>query len=459
MQIDKLNRIHLIGIGGTGMRGLALLLLQKGCVVSGSDTDDSPYITTLQEQGATIHIGHAAELIQDIDLIAFSTAIPKDNVERVAGEAKGIPCINRSELLNLLLCEHTTRIAVAGTHGKTTTTAMIATIFAKKNLNPSYLIGSQLNTTNISSQLGSSDYFITEADESDGSFLLLDSNCSVVTNIDNDHMNFFKTPENLLAHFTRFMEKTIQNKGALILNADDPSILSCVDDSWRSHCLFFGINTPAFVQAKDIRYHAKGVSFVLHIDQKAYKNVNLSIYGNHNIYNALAAVATALRGNIDPDTIIQGLESFTGTQRRFQKIADENGIQIYDDYAHHPTEIRTTLTSTRNSLNGRIICIFQPHRISRTEELLSEFADSFHEIDKLVITNTYTTPNEKKDPRITTEALCETIRNNGQKNVSYIPNLTDIPRTIRPMLQKGDIVITMGAGNIHTVANELKRLL
>ena len=451
------NTYHFIGIGGCGMSGIAKLLLQLGCTVSGSDIKESLTTNYLSNLGATIYLTQNASNIKNDSIIVISSAISNDNPELIEAKKQGLTCLMRAEMLNELMNMHRQKISVAGTHGKTTTTAIIATILNEAGLNPTYLTGSPMKTTGSNANLGKKDYFVTESDESDGSFLKLSPNVSVITNIEPEHMDFYGSTENLMTHFKEFGEKTIQQNGYVILNNDDPFSRDQLSTIEENRKITFSIHHNSDVRATDITHTNEGSSFKLWIYQEECGDVHLRVHGNHNIYNTLAAIAVATKENINRQTIINGVQKFKGTQRRFEKYSEIDGISLYDDYAHHPTEIKLTLESAKASLQKSIICVFQPHRYSRTKQFLNEFSDSFQDADTIIITDIFAA-NESNDHSISANDIVIRLKEKG-KDAYYIPDKDAIPTFIHGQTTQNDVIITMGAGNISSILPKISQKL
>jgi len=389
--------LHFIGIGGSGMSPIARIFLQKGFRVTGSDLKENWNTLTLKEEGAKIYFGHHPSNLREAHVVVVSTAIPQDNVEYQAAKDRLLPLIRRAEALDILMNHYSKKIAIAGTHGKTTTTSMITRVLEANQKTPTYLIGSELMDYGGHSGLGNGEYIVAESDESDGSFLCLHPNIAVVTNIEAEHMEYFKNMENTRVHFRTFMESVLNTRGYVIVNKDDKEILSLAESFPVDQVHYFSIKQESPVMAKGLRETETGIVFKLLVNGCEEGEVDLKVYGQHNVYNALAAIAFGLRENLELDRIKKGLSQFLGTKRRFQLIGQHNTISIFDDYGHHPTEIKTTLEAAKKSFNKRIICIFQPHRYTRTRDLLEWFPHSFSFADKVVITEIYSAHEPKID--------------------------------------------------------------
>ncbi len=444
--------LHLIGIGGSGMSALAKIALEKGYKVTGSELKETIATIKLKDNGATVFLKHKASNLRKADVVVVSSAIPEDNIEVVAAKKDNIPILKRAELLQILMMPHPKKLCVAGTHGKTTTSSMMTRVLDAAHMSPTFVIGGELKNYGFNSALGTGDYFVAEADESDGSFLYLTPDIGILTNIECEHLDFYKSITNIKDHFLTFMTRILAKNGHLILNADDPIIQQIAPAS--AHIIWYGINSPAKIMAKNITCSEEGTQFVLYIDNQNHGEITLTVYGHHNVANALAVIACALSQDIPLDAIKAGLYDFLGTKRRFQFIGTHHDIKIYDDYGHHPTEIKATLDGARASFDARIICIFQPHRYTRTRDLLDLFSDAFSSADKVIITEVYAA-NEEKIYNVSGKSIVEKMIQKGIKTVKFVKKKSDIPTLLLPDLRPGDLIITMGAGDIHTCAKEI----
>ena len=452
MSLNKNDHIFLIGIGGAGMSALAFFLNDQGYVVSGSDVSLGALDASFKQRGITTYASHHPDHINDATVVAYSTAISPDNPEYQAAIELKKPLLHRSELMHKLIQPITDRICVTGTHGKTTTTAWIVSLLTHIGETPSYLVGSPLSESNCQASYQSAQRVVVEADESDGSFLNLSPTLTVITNIEEEHMSFFESTQNMLNHYRRFMEQTWDNDGCVVYNADDKHLHQLAQANLIQSCSF-SINQPSMLQAKDIEHTPHGIQFKVSYQRKESRPIKLNLFGIHNVYNALAAIATGLQSGFEIDALLDAIEPFHGTQRRFESIGSINDIDIYDDYAHHPTEIKTTLAGIKHAFNRRLVCIFQPHRYSRTKELYHDFPSSFSDADHIVVTDIYE-PCDIESPTITSESFAE-LMSTQLNTVTYVANTSDIVSEVIPTLQQGDIVITMGAGDIHQVSSEL----
>ena len=439
------------------MRGLAIILLQEGHTVSGSDIAESEHTKLLKEMGAIIKLGHDHNLLEQAGKIVYSSAIRDENPELKLAKSLDKPILRRAELLGQLMDKYKKRIAIAGTHGKTTTTAMICNCVEAAGIAPTYMTGAQRCGVGKSAEKGTSDYFITESDESDGTFLMLRPNIAVVTNIEEEHMNYFTNKENLLSHFSQFIEKAADAPGMIVVNKDDENCVSISEKISPKKVMFFSIREISDLQARDVTHHSRGISFNAYYKGQLWEKVQLQVYGIHNVYNALATICVSIHEGFEKKTILAGLKKYSGTARRFQKVGNVNNIQVYDDYAHHPTEIHLTLQSCKKSLKGRLIAIFQPHRYSRTKNFLTAFSQSFEAADRVIITDVYAA-GEDPIPGAESKNLAELLKQEG-KEVTHFADKFHVTQHLLNQLKPGDIVITMGAGDIYKTGLELVKAL
>jgi UDP-N-acetylmuramate--alanine ligase len=440
------NHIYLIGIGGISMSGIADILLKKGYQVSGSDVKDSHLLDKLRSQGAKIYIGHNALNAAGADLVVYSSAITSDNPEMEYARKNNLPILKRAQMLARLMKEKK-GIAIAGTHGKTTTTSMIATLLIKGGYDPSVLVGGELDIIDGNSYLGSGDYLVTEADESDGSFLYYNPQVVVVTNIEMDHQEYFGSDENLLKIFKEFINKIPEN-GSAVLCAEDSNLEKIIAGG-DSRFLTFGFE-KGFLRAVDCKSLPFGSYYNLIYKDKLLGEINLQVPGRHNILNSLAAIGVALYAGMEFMDIKKGLENYRGVRRRFEKKGMFNNILVIDDYAHHPTEIKATLKAARNTGFRRVIAVFQPHRYTRTQFLMEEFAHSFDLVDQLIITDIYAA-GEKPIPGVKAGDLARLITRYKNIKVDYISEMEDIVAYLEKVVQPEDLIITIGAGDVYRV--------
>lgn len=449
------HKIHFIGIGGAGMSGLARILLARNVAVSGSDLHESEITGGLEALGARIYIGHAAEHIRQEQPteVVISSAVPDDNPELSFARAQGIPVLSRATMLARLMQEQT-GIAIAGTHGKTTVTSMLALIVEQAGLDPTIVIGGELHDIGSNAKLGRGPHFIAEADESDRSFLLLSPRVAVVTNVEADHLENYGTLREIVQTFRIFLAR-LPADGLAVLCADDVHAASLAP----LHCehVTYGFSEGADYRATDVRLLPLGSEAHIYEGDAFLGKLSLQVPGTHNIANALAAVAVARRIGVEFDKIARSLRGFRGAKRRFDILGEPRGVLIVDDYAHHPTEIRVTLTAARNT-GRRVIAVFQPHRYSRTKALLDELAASFGEADHIVLTDIYAAMEEPL-PDMSTERVANALRKTEGDKLTVIRDKTAIAGYLLAHTRSGDVVVTMGAGDVRMVGEDLLSML
>ncbi len=449
------KRIHFIGIGGIGMSGIAEVLCNLGFVVSGSDANKSKNTERLETLfNIKIYEGHAAENVGDAQVVVYSSAVKEDNPEIVIAKEKGVPVIPRAEMLAELMVLKPYAVAVSGTHGKTSTTSMIATILGFAGFDPTTVVGGVVETLGSNARLGSSDWFVTEADESDRSFLMLYPTIAVVTNIDKEHMESYKGMDDVVQCFTDFVNK-VPFFGAAVICLDDPNVQLIIPNIKRRR-VTYGLTAQADISANDIRYNESfGSTFTVSKGDKVLGEMNLPVPGKHNVYNALAATAVALELEIPFEKIVEAFLGFRNANRRFQFKGEAGGVTVVDDYGHHPTEILATLSAVKNSSGGRrTVVVFQPHRYTRTKELMADFVVAFNNADVLFLLDIYAA-SEQPIEGITAEALAENIKKFGHKNVSYIGDIDTATDKVCEAVQPGDLVITLGAGSVTRLSDEI----
>lgn len=447
-----IHHVHFIGIGGISMSAIAEILLDLGYKVSGSDMKASNTTQRLSDKGAYIHIGHHKANISSCDLIVYTAAVKEDNPEFIAAKELKIPTLSRAEILGLIMKKFNTSIAVAGTHGKTTTTSMLSIILQYNHFDPTILVGGQLDAIGGNVRIGSRDYFLTEACEYVGSFLKFFPKIGIILNIEEDHLDYFKDIDHINQTFTEFAN-LIPSDGFLFAYNDDMNIKKILPNI-SCPIITYGEQDHNDYNATNIKYDKNGFpSFDVFFKKNLLGNIQLQVPGKHNVSNALAAVACAHSLGIDIGNISKSLYSFKGTHRRFDVLGVVNDIKIIDDYAHHPTEIKATLQAISNVPHNKLWCIFQPHTYTRTKSLLNDFASSFDGIDHLIITDIYAA-REKDTGEIHSKDLVREIENNNQ-NVKYIKDFEDIVDYILKHAQPNDLVLTMGAGDINNVAKML----
>jgi UDP-N-acetylmuramate--alanine ligase len=450
------QRIHMVGIGGIGMSGIAEILLTLEYSVSGSDTKPSTITERLQDLGATIFDAHKAENVEGAHVVVTSSAVKADNPEVIEAHKRKIPVIPRAEMLaELMRLKY--GIAVGGAHGKTTTTSMVASILAAAHLDPTFVIGGKVNQAGTTARVGRGEYFVVEADESDRTFLMFAPVVAVVTTIDREHLDQYSSLEDIQDAFLQFVNR-VPFYGAAILCLDEPNVQAIIPNVKRP-IITYGTSSQADLVISDIQLQGLGSEFRL-----TYKGEDLGVFrlphppGVHNVRNAAAAAAVALYLNVATDLIREGLAKFSGVGRRFDIKGVVNDITVIDDYGHHPAEIRATLEAARGCKFNRLLVLFQPHRYSRTQYLWDEFSRAFNQADILVLIDIYAA-GESAVPGITSEALATSVRGAGHKNVHYYRSMQDAIEFLLREARPGDAILTIGAGNISRASGEFTVLL
>ncbi len=446
---DKNKNIHFIGIGGISMSGLAEILIKNGYTVSGSDMKLSHITNKLKENGVEIYIGHNGDNIKNVDLVVYTAAISPDNPEIIKAKELNIPLMDRAEFLGNIMKGHKYNVAVAGTHGKTTTTSMIAHIILNEDVDPTILVGGELDAIGGNVLAGHSDYFITEACEYKASFLKFFPYIGTITNIDADHLDYYKDINHIKETFIKFIN-LIPKEGYLVANVEDENVKTILHNhDYKCTILTYGINN-GMLKAKNISYNELGcATFDVFKDDHMLFQINLSVPGQHNVLNALASIGTSLILDLLKGSIVDGLSSFKGTHRRFELKGTKDGVTVIDDYAHHPTEIKATLSAAKNYPHNKIFCVFQPHTYSRTISLFEDFSNSFFNMDNLILADIY--PAREKDTGvISSNMLGDRIR---EKNVNCVNlhSFNGIVDYLKDNLKEGDILLTMGAGDVVKV--------
>ena len=438
------KKLHFIGIGGAGMSGLARIALTHGAAVSGSDEKDSSVLAALSALGATVFSSHKAEQVQGADLVIYSNAISQANSERVAAEKLNIPIYTRAQALALLMSESTS-IAVAGTHGKTTTSSMLTVALQACGADPSFAIGGTISASGSNAHRGTGQYFVAEADESDGSFIEYKPFGAIVTNVEHDHVDYFATPADVTAAFEEFA-RTISPDGFLVYCADDPGSLALGRSATGVVAISYGENAESDLHIDQIELGAKGSRARALWKGKSIGHLELNVPGRHNIDNAAAALAVGLHLGLPTAGLLAGLASFAGTGRRFELKGTVHGIRIIDDYGHHPTEIRVTLDAARRYAgDGRLLVIFQPHRYSRTQAFMSDFAAALSRADDVILLEVYAA-SEKPIAGVSSEVIAQSMTNG-----KYIPNFVEATDTVIEMAKPGDVIMTLGAGDVSSL--------
>jgi len=453
IDFDKPSHVHFIGIGGISMSGLAEILLKAGFTISGSDTRSSAQTKRLEEEGVRILYGQkASNITEDIDVVVFTAAIHEDNEEYQAAKSAGLPMLSRAQLLGQLMRNYELPIAVSGTHGKTTTTSMLSHIVLAADLDPTISAGGVLKAINGNIRVGGSEIFITEACEYTNSFLEFFPKIGLILNIDEDHLDFFKDLADIRHSFRKFAE-LLPEDGTLIINGEI-SDLGEITDGLPCRVLTYGPDTSMNYAATNISHGSRGEpSFDFIKDGTFVARITLSVSGDHNVSNALAALAAADVLGIPADTAQEGLKSFCGTDRRFEYKGTFNGVTVIDDYAHHPTEIRATLKTAENYPHREIWCIFQPHTYTRTKALFPEFVDVLSGVDHMILADIYAA-RETDTLGVSSELLAQKIRENGT-DAYYFPTFDEIADFCRKNCKEGDLLITMGAGDVVNIGDSL----
>ncbi|MDD4493744.1 MAG: UDP-N-acetylmuramate--L-alanine ligase [Eubacteriales bacterium] len=455
LYLNKATNIHFIGIGGISMSGLAQILANRGYKISGSDLTASDVTEKLQSLGITVSIGHSADNITNPDLVVYTAAVKNDNPELVAAKASGIQVIDRASLLGEMMNKFKYSVAVAGTHGKTTTTAMVSMILLEACKDPSIHVGGQMSAIGGSVRAGGEDYFVTEACEYVGSFLTLHPFAAVILNIEYDHADYFRDIQHVKETFHTFLTQVLEG-GYVVANADDANVISVLD---KLNCrkVTFGLQKGADWTGSDITFDENGYpSFLLYKRGSAVERIEMSTPGIHNVDNALAAIAACAELGCSIGDIKRGIKKFTGMDRRLERKGIVNGVKIFDDYAHHPSEIKASLAALVKSNPSKILCVFQPHTYSRTKALLHQFAEAFTNADKVVMIDIYAA--REKDPgNINSKILADEINKVSPGKAVYMDSFENAAQYIRDNAKAGDIAVTMGAGNVNTVGKILMK--
>lgn len=448
--MERIKSIHLVGVGGCGMSGLAKVLHEMGYRVSGSDVREGPNTIRLTDLGVKVYIGHDDSHVRGVDLLIYSSAVGKDNPELKQAKTNGVPIIKRAEMLSWIMNQSINRIAVAGTHGKTTTSAMIAKMLDFGHLAPTYFIGCDMDYIEGNARLGNGKFSVAEADESDSSFLFLSPTVGIITNIESDHMEKFGTMSALIRTFEQFA-RNISPDGFLLVDASDQNNQQLMK-KLKARFITYGLNGNAEYTARDLRFKEFGSRFTLLRSGQELGEVELVVPGWQNVLNSLPVFALGFEFGLDFNSIAGALRTFVGARRRFQTVGELNDILIVDDYAHHPTEIKATLSAARSGWpDKRLICIFQPHRYSRTMLLKDEFTKAFGDADKIVITDIYAA-SEKPIPGISGQTIADGIKD---RDVLYVPKKEGIVEHLMQDIKPGDLIMTLGAGDIYTVGKEI----
>ncbi|OUS26075.1 UDP-N-acetylmuramate--L-alanine ligase ['Osedax' symbiont bacterium Rs2_46_30_T18] len=460
-EMRRIRRIHFVGIGGVGMCGIAEVLCNQGYEISGSDIKTSATTVRLTKLGSKIYLGHLAENVADVDVVVTSTAVDESNPEIIAARAAHIPIVRRAEMLAELM-RYRHGVAVAGTHGKTTTTSLLASVFAQGNLDPTFVIGGRLNSAGTNARLGASRYLIAEADESDASFLHLQPMVAIVTNIDADHMDTYGGDFNVLKQtFVDFLHN-LPFYGLAVLCTDDP-VVAEIRERVSRPVITYGLNEDADFRAINISQSGMKTHFtVIRPEQHKDLDVTVNMPGFHNVQNALATIAVATDEGIDDQAITASLEAFSGVGRRFQVLCDlpvkGGSVMLVDDYGHHPREIQVTIKAVRDGWpERRIVMINQPHRYTRTRDLYEDYVQVLSDVDLLLLLEVYGA-GEEAIPSADSKSLCRSIRQRGQLEPVYVESIDEVPQLLGNILRPGDILLTQGAGDITALAHKLSTM-
>ena len=448
------KNIHAIGIGGIGLSAICEILIARGYSVSGSDMNESDMTAKLAQMGARIYIGHRKENVENADLIVYSAAVGKDNPELVRAGEMGIPCLSRAEMLGQLMSEYESSIAISGTHGKTTTTSMVSLIMKNAGMDPTVLVGGNLSEIGGNCRVGSSEYFVTEACEYVDSFLSLKPRIEIILNIDSDHLDYFKDISQIVNSFETFAGLVPAN-GLIIAYSANPFVNQVA--AGHDNVVTFGLNDDCNYYAKNICFDESGnPGFEVYGTDGFLTKVQLSVPGEHNVLNAMAAFAGTHTLGADAEVIRETLHSFKGTERRFDVVGTaSNGAKVVDDYAHHPTEIKATLSASKNVPHNELWVCFQPHTYTRTIALFDEFAGAFDSAEHLILADIYAA-REKNIYKVSSEQLMNKIKEtHPEKDVRYIGDFNEMADYVRTHSKKGDMIITMGAGDIYKVGEML----
>jgi UDP-N-acetylmuramate--alanine ligase len=443
----RVRHVHFIGVGGIGMSGLAEILRTLEFDVSGSDLREGENTRNLQRLGVRIDVGHRAQNVHGADVVVYTSAVNPDNPELVEARQRGIPAIARAEMLaELMRVKY--GIAIAGSHGKTTTTSLVATILRASGFDPTVVVGGRMASLSSNARLGAGDLLVAEADESDGSFLRLTPTIAVVTNIDPEHLDFYKTHEAVKEAFVAFLEK-VPFYGLSVLCLDHPHVQDLLPRIHRRH-VTYGLSSQAHYSARNIVFRGLSTSFVAYRRGEPLGEFTVRMPGQHNVLNTLAAIAVADELEVPLDVMKEALATFHGVARRFSIVDEAEGVTLVDDYGHHPAEIEATLSAARNAYDKRILVAFQPHRYTRTESLWDDFTRSFNKADVVLVCDIYAA-GEKAIPGISSELLAKAIAEHGHGAVRYVRDRAELAAELARIARPGDVVIALGAGDVNKV--------
>lgn len=454
----SIKTIHFVGIGGIGMSGIAEILLDQGFKVTGSDRSLTEVTERLEKLGAAIMEGHRAENVSEsVDVLVYSSAVSLNNLEVVEAMRRKIPVIRRAEMLAEVM-RLRYGIGIAGTHGKTTTTSMVSLVLMEGNIDPTVIVGGKLSGLGgTNARLGRGDFIVVEADEFDRSFLSITPTIAVLTTLESDHLDCYRDLEDIKGAFIQFASK-VPFYGFVVLCLDEPALLDIMPNLKKKRIITYGLNPQADIQAIDIRYKNDTSTFTVVQSGEELGQVVIQVPGKHNVQNALAAITVGLELGVSFEHVKAGIEKFSGVYRRWELKGTANNITLYDDYAHHPTECRATLSGAKGGWRRRVICVFQPHLYSRTRDFYEEFGKSFLLSDVLIVTDVYPA-REEPIQGITGELIANAAKQFGHKETHYIPDKKNVPAFLKTIAREDDIVITMGAGDIWKYGEEFLKLM
>lgn len=453
----SIRKLHFVGIGGIGMSGIAEILIDQGFAITGSDKAESDNTERIASLGAKVYIGHDAKHLEaDVDVLVYSSALALDNPEIVEAQRRKLPVIRLAEMLaEVMRLKY--GIGIAGTHGKTTTTSMVSLVLMEGGIDPTVIVGGRLHgLAGSNARLGKGEFIVVEADEFDRSFLSITPTVAVLTTLETDHLDCYRDLEDIKSAFIQFASK-VPFYGFVVLCLDEPALQEIMPKI-KKKIITYGLNGQADLQAVDVRHKENASTFIVIREGKELGEITLQIPGKHNVQNALAAIAVGLELQVPFARVKTGIEKFTGVFRRWEVKAEINGIMVVDDYAHHPTEIAVTLAGVKSGWRRRVVCVFQPHLYSRTRDFYEDFGRSFFNADVLVLTDVYPA-REEPIQGITGELIANTAKEFGHKNVHYVPDKKNIPDFLMKMKKRGDIIITMGAGDIWKYGEEFIKKL
>ena len=451
----RVRQVHFVGVGGVGMSGLAEILSSMEFEVSGSDLREGENTRRLQRLGVTVHVGHRAENVVNADVVVYSSAIAPDNPEIIEARLRGIPVVARAEMLaELMRVKYA--VLLAGSHGKTTTTSLVATVLRAAGFDPTVVVGGRMAALGSNARLGAGDLLVAEADESDGSFLRLTPTIAAVTNIDPEHLDHYGDYESLKRAFLSFLQR-VPFYGLAVLCLDHPVLQELLPQIDRRH-VTYGLSPQADFSARHLSYRGIDTSFVAYKRGEVLTECTVRMPGRHNVLNCLAAIAIADELEVPIDVLKEALATFTGVARRFSVVAEVGGITLIDDYGHHPAEIRATLSAARNAFQRRVLVAFQPHRYSRTKLLFDDFTRAFNDADQVLVTDVYAA-GERAIEGASGKELAEAIGAHGHHSVRYVSDRDELVQTLCRQAQPGDVVIALGAGNINKILPEIEQVL